>query len=185
MGISPYFALIGTHPLIPLDIIEATYLLPPLTSILSTTDLIARQAIELQKRQEDLVQVTKKVYEAQNRVAQTFERNHKVTIRDFDFKRGALVFIQNMVIEKSLNRKMCARYLEPLIIIVCNRRGAYILSELNDAVLDRLVAAFRVIPYFAQLTIPLSEHFKDVLPQRIQTMVDDNSQGDNKEVAEL
>ncbi|KAF9800393.1 hypothetical protein IEO21_10373 [Rhodonia placenta] len=50
MGCSPYFAVTGTHPLIPLDIVEATYLQPPPTLILSTTDLIARRAIALQKR---------------------------------------------------------------------------------------------------------------------------------------
>jgi hypothetical protein len=41
MGCSPYFAVTGSHPLIPLDITEATYLQPPPDSVLSTTDLIA------------------------------------------------------------------------------------------------------------------------------------------------
>ena len=41
MGCSLYYAATGVMPLIPLDIMEATYLqLPPL-SVLSTTDLIA------------------------------------------------------------------------------------------------------------------------------------------------
>jgi hypothetical protein len=44
MGCSPYFAVTGTHPLLPFDISEASYLLPPPDSILSTTDLIARRA---------------------------------------------------------------------------------------------------------------------------------------------
>lgn len=47
MGASPYFAVTGTHPLTPLDIVEASYLLPPPDSILSTTDLVARRAIAL------------------------------------------------------------------------------------------------------------------------------------------
>ena len=42
MGCSPYYAATGATPLIPLDIMEATYLqLPPL-SVLLTMDLIAR-----------------------------------------------------------------------------------------------------------------------------------------------
>jgi len=41
MGCSPYFAVTGTHPLLPFDIVEASYLLPPPNSVLSTTDLIA------------------------------------------------------------------------------------------------------------------------------------------------
>ena len=50
MGCSPYFAVTGTHPLLPLDIAEATYLLPPPKAPLSTTDLIATHAVVLQKQ---------------------------------------------------------------------------------------------------------------------------------------
>ena len=49
MGCSPYYVATGTHPLLPLDIVEATYLLPPLESILSMGDLIVRRAIALQR----------------------------------------------------------------------------------------------------------------------------------------
>ena len=49
MGYLPYFAVTGTHPLLPFDIVEANYLLPPPDSLLSTTDLIVCQAIALQK----------------------------------------------------------------------------------------------------------------------------------------
>src|ERR1700677_3939466 len=49
MRCSPYFAVTGTHPVLPFDISEATYLQPASTSVLSTTDLIARRAIALQK----------------------------------------------------------------------------------------------------------------------------------------
>src|SRR6266704_4273680 len=57
LGVSPFFAVTGTHPLLPLDIVEATYLLLPPESILSTTDLIARQAITLQKRRTQLAEI--------------------------------------------------------------------------------------------------------------------------------
>ena len=49
MGCSPYFSVTGSHPLLPLDIAEATYLLPPPDAPLSTTDLIATRAVALQK----------------------------------------------------------------------------------------------------------------------------------------
>ena len=64
MGCSPYFATTGTHPLLPFDIAEANYLLPPLASMLMTTDLISRQAITLQKRRSQLAQLHDKVYSA-------------------------------------------------------------------------------------------------------------------------
>src|SRR6266852_403112 len=106
MGCSPYFAVTGTHPLLPFDIIEANYLAPPPNSLLSTTDLIAHRAVALQKRQEDLALLKDHVHSARNCTALRFEREHAVTLRDFDFKRGDLVLIRNTAIEKALNWKM-------------------------------------------------------------------------------
>ncbi|KAJ3978467.1 hypothetical protein F5890DRAFT_1371709, partial [Lentinula detonsa] len=53
-GASPYFLSHGVHPLLPLNVEEATFLLPPPDSVLTTTDLLARHAHELQKRVADL-----------------------------------------------------------------------------------------------------------------------------------
>jgi hypothetical protein len=64
MGCSPYFAATGTHPLLPIDIAEANYLLPPPDSVLSTTDLIARCAITLQKQRDQLSRLKSQVYMA-------------------------------------------------------------------------------------------------------------------------
>ncbi|KAF9537432.1 hypothetical protein CPC08DRAFT_809060, partial [Agrocybe pediades] len=115
MGCAPYFALTGTQPLLPFDISEANYLLPPPDSVLSTTDLITRRAIALSKRREDLECLHSKVYEARRKAAIRFEQEHVHTIEDYDFKLGDLVLIRNTRIEKSLNRKMRPRYLGPLI----------------------------------------------------------------------
>ena len=172
MGCSPYFAATGTHPLLPFDISEATYLRPPPTSVLSTTDLITRRAIALQKRREDLERLHSKVLKARLDAATRFETDHTATIKDFDFKLGDLVLIRNTAIEKALNRKMRARYLGPLIVISRNKGGAYILAELNGALLDRPVAAFRVIPYFARknLTLPPLKDLLDVSLDRLKEL---------------
>jgi hypothetical protein len=142
MGCSPYFAATGTHPILPLDIAEATYLLPPPTELLSTTDLIATRAIALQKRKSHLSALQSKVMAARVQAAIRFECEHAATIRDFDFQRGDLVLICNTAIEKALNRKMRSQYLGPLVVISRNRGHAYILCELNGSVFDRPVAAF-------------------------------------------
>jgi hypothetical protein len=64
MGCSPYFAATGTHPLLPINIAEANYLLPPPNSVLLTTDLIARCAITLQKQHDQLSKLKSQVYVA-------------------------------------------------------------------------------------------------------------------------
>ena len=94
------------HPLLPLDIVEATYLLPLPDSHLMTTELIARHATELQKCQEHVTALHNQVFEARNCAAKVFEWDHSAVIKDFDFQKGVLVLVRNTAIEKSLNRKM-------------------------------------------------------------------------------
>jgi hypothetical protein len=170
MGCSPYFAVTGSHPLIPLDISEATYLQPPPDSILSTTDLIARRAIALQKRSADLEKLYSKVYTARLDAAKRFELVHKRTLRDYNFEKGDLVLLRNTQIEKSLNRKMRPRYLGPLIVIERNFGGAYIICELDGSVFHRPVAAFRLLPYLARKSIPLPPNFLDIDSERLEAL---------------
>jgi hypothetical protein len=174
MGCSPYFATTGAHPLLPFDIAEANYLLPPPDSILSSTDLITRRAIALQKRRTQLSQLHDKVHSARLAAAKRFEKEHSVTMKDFDFKLGDLVLVRNTAIEKALNRKMRARYLGPLIVISRNKGGAYIISELDGSLFDRPIAAFRVIPYFPRkaLELPPLADLLDVSTAHLSQMKD-------------
>ena len=91
----------------------------------------------------------------------------------------------NTKIEKSLNQKMCPRYLGPLIIVSRNYGGAYILSELDGTVLHRPVAAFRVIPYFARKSIPLPKNFIDIDTARLRELeMTDDIDGDDSDTDE-
>ena len=186
MGCSPYFAITGSHPLIPLDISEATYLQPEPTSLLSTEDLIARRAIALQKRSADLARLHSDVYAARLRAAKGFEEDHARTIRGYDFKTGDLVLIRNTQYEKSLNRKMRPRYLGPLIVVSRNYGGAYIVSELDGSVLHRPIAAFRVIPYLARQSIPIPEQFIDIPESRLKELEEtDDIDGEGDQLPSL
>jgi hypothetical protein len=121
---------------------RSNYLLPPPDSVLSTTDLIARHAITLQKQRDQLSRLKSQVYAARVQAAITFEQQHKNIINDYNFKLGDLVLIWNTAIEKALNHKMHPQYLGPLIVLSRNEGGAYIIAELDSSVLDRPIAAF-------------------------------------------
>jgi hypothetical protein len=103
-----------------------------------------------------------------------FKCEHNATICDFDFKRGDLVLIWNTAIKKALNHKMQPRYNGLVVVIARNKGGAYIIAELDRAVFDCPVAAFRVIPYFAckSLTILALDRFIDISTAWLQEMED-------------
>ena len=172
MRYSPYFAATGIHTLLPFDIVEANYLLPLPQTPLTTTELITRRTIALQKQRSDLAILHDKVYSARVKAAIRFEQEHTHTIRNYDFKLGDLVLIRNTAIEKSLNRKMRAWYIGPLIVISRNKGGAYIVAELDGSVFDRPIAAFQVIPYFprSKLELPPLEDLVDISQRRLTQM---------------
>jgi hypothetical protein len=178
MGCSPYFVATGSHPLIPLNITKATYLQLPPDSIMSTTNLISRRAVALQKRSDDLARLHSTVYAARIRAAKKFEQDHAITMRDYDFKRRSLVLVRNTAIEKNLNRKMCLRYFGPLIVLSRNFGGAYILCDLDGTVLHRPIAAFRVLKYFARSKISLPDEFVDIDTQRLRQMEETQDEED-------
>lgn len=180
MGCSPYFALTGCHPVIPLDIIEATWFVPPPAGIMSTEDLILRRALALRRRADDVASLHRRVFDARNKAALNYERNHAATISTEVYDPGSLVLVRNTAIEKALNRKMRPRYLGPLIVVARNRGGAYVLAELDGTVLDRPVAAFRVLKYMAREKVVVPEGVWDVSRERLEKMKQDRSQGDKE-----
>ena len=67
---------------------------------------------------------------------------------------------------------MRAQYLRPLVVVSHNKGGAYIICELNGSVFDRPIAAFQVIPYFAQkaIVLPNLSNFLDIPLERLRDM---------------
>jgi hypothetical protein len=110
MGCLPYFTATGMHPLLPLDIVEATYLLPPPTSMISTIELIVHRVIALQKHHSHLAALCDRVMKSRVKAARQFEKDHLATIHNFNFQQGDLVLVHNTIIEKALNHKMQPQY---------------------------------------------------------------------------
>ncbi|KZV59517.1 hypothetical protein PENSPDRAFT_595291 [Peniophora sp. CONT] len=172
LGCSPYFALTGTEPLLPLDVTEVTYLLPPPEFPLSNTDLMARRALALMKREEDLARLHSTVYAARLAAARQFEAEHSRVIRDYNFKPGSLVIVRNTRWDTGLRNKTRVRYFGPLVVLSRNRGGAYILCDLDGTVYHRPFAAFRVLPYFARshVDLPPLESLIDISTARLREM---------------
>jgi apurinic endonuclease APN1 len=169
-GCSPFFLVTGCEPLIPLDILEATFLIEYEDKTLSTEELIGLRAQALFKHQRHMEQMRLRVSQEKiNRVLK-YEEDNKYKIERHNFQRGDLVLMRNSRYEESKSNKMWPRYLGPLIV-VNKRKYTYVLCEMNGATLNRPVADFRIIPYYARKSIKLPDNihdFIDATPEQLK-----------------
>ena len=180
MGCSPYFAVTGSHPILPFDLAEANCLAPPTDFPISTADLIWQRAEALQNRYQAVQELREGKYAERIANALEFEKKFDHRIKDYHFEAGSVVLMRDSAIAKSLNSKAAPRYKGPLVVISRNRGGAYILAELNGVVMDHPIAAHRVRPFFGRgtpLTIP--ENALDVTPDRIAQMAESTEEGEH------
>ena len=169
-GCSPFFLVTGAHPLTPLDIQEATWLVVVPDRLLTTEELIGFRARALARHKDHVEEMRSRISQTKRRQLARFEQQSRYKIRNFNFKPGDLVLVRNSSVEKSLDSKMQPRYNGPMIVIARKRGGAYVLAEMNGHVSQWQVAAAKVIPYFARRHIKLPENIYDVIDQTADSL---------------
>jgi hypothetical protein len=139
-GYSPHHIAHRIEPLLPLELAEATYLAKPLGGIVSTTDLIGYRARMLQKQPEDLERVKNALHRSRMASVRRFEKEYRISIRNFKLKPGSLVLVRNSRIDSTIGVKTKSRYIGPFVVLKKTTGGLFVLAELD--------AAYRVIPYY-------------------------------------
>ncbi|OAX31671.1 hypothetical protein K503DRAFT_794912 [Rhizopogon vinicolor AM-OR11-026] len=106
----------GVEPLLPFDITEATFMLPDISALLSTDELIALRTHQLAKRDEDLATVHQRVLTSRYSSVRNFEKRFTNTIHDYNFSTGTLVLVLNKKVEPASNAKCKPRYFGPMVL---------------------------------------------------------------------
>jgi hypothetical protein len=78
----------GVEPILPFDLTLATFLVPDLFQPLSTAELLATRARQLQQRQADLDKIHDRIPKSRYVSAQRFEKQHPNAIKDHNFGPG-------------------------------------------------------------------------------------------------
>jgi len=167
----------GVEPILPFDITLATFLVPNLTKLLLTADLLTVHARQLELHESNLASIHDNVLKARLASVEQFKRRYKNTLLSYDFQPGDLVLVRNSSTESGPGRKTKPHYVRPMVVIRRTRNSAYRLAELDGAVSKLRYAAFQLVPYFARsrTSIPVTRILDhDDLAEVVQDLANDD-----------
>ena len=173
-GYSPYYLLHGTHPILPMDLADATFLVDSFLTGISSTELLVLRMKQLERREEDIEAAAKALRKARFKSKEEYEWKYRRRMRREHFKPGDLVLLRNTGEEMKMNRKTKPRYLGPYEVDRRTKGGSYVLKELDGTMLREGAAAFRLLPY-------VSRYDKKVLKTIAERVADEREESGSED----
>jgi hypothetical protein len=149
-GFSPYQLLHATDPLLPLDLVEATFLVENIRAGISTSELLALRMRQIRKHPDDLARAAKVLQKARFASKAQFEQRFIKRLSRDEYKSGELVLVRNTGVELSHNRKHQPRYLGPYEVDQKASEKSYSLKDLDGTPFLHRVGTFRLLPYISR-----------------------------------
>lgn len=113
IGTSPFYAVTGCDPILPLDLDKVTWLVDIPDQAMKHSDLVAYRAKQLIKHKEDVKRMKERVTSAKKRAAEKYMEDYIHAMPEHKFETGDLVLVRNTRIEKELNTKFKERFMGP------------------------------------------------------------------------
>jgi hypothetical protein len=170
MGCSPYFAVCGAHPVLPLDVAEATWIAEYPDHLVSTDELVGLRTRALAKHAVHVEEMRARMAAIKIKGAEDYAEKYKHVIKDYNFEPGDVVLVRNTVDEGSLSGRNRDRWWGPLIVVRKTRGGAYIVCEFNGAVWQKKIGKFRLIPYQQRQKLAIGPHIEELIDVSKETL---------------
>jgi hypothetical protein len=170
MGCLPYFAVCGAHPVLPLNVAEATWIAEYPDHLVSTDELVGLRARALAKHAVHIEEMRARMAAIKIKSAEDYAEKYKHVIKDYNFEPGDVVLVRNTVDEGSLSGRNRDRWWGPLIVVRKTRGGAYIVCEFNGAVWQKKIGKFRLIPYQQRQKLTIGQHIEQLINASKETL---------------
>lgn len=180
-GYSPFYIIHGVHPVLPIDLFDATFLVEGYKSGMDSVELLALRMRHLERRAEDLSKAAHALKKARFASKDEFEWRYRKRLRKEQYKPKELVMIRNAEVETHLNRKSKPRYLGPYEVVRRTKGGSYVLKELDGTPLQEGVAAYRLLPYVSRHNLSTLRRLAEEAIEEEETSSEDETTDDSSE----